>query len=72
MYQLCFTSDLQRQLVNLHVLKLSLAALGVVLHGLVVSHGEDEVGLGDATTIYEEFHGQFIHKDIYIIGLLAV
>lgn len=47
---------LQTKLMNLHVLELSLATLGVKLHILVWSYREDEVGHGDATTIYEELN----------------
>lgn len=47
---------LQAELMNLQVLELSLAILGVELHILVWSYREDEVGHGDATAIYEEFY----------------
>ena len=47
---------LQAELMNLQVLELSLAILGVELHILVWSYWEDEVGHGDATAIYEELN----------------
>ena len=47
---------LQAELMNLQVLELSLATLGVELHILVWSYWEHEVGHGDATAIYEEFY----------------
>ena len=47
---------LQAELMNLQVLELSLAILGVELHILVWSYREDEVGHGDSTTIYEELN----------------
>ena len=47
---------LQAELMNLQVLELSLAILGVELHILVWSYREDEVGHGDATAIYEELN----------------
>ena len=47
---------LQAELMNLQVLELSLATLGVELHILVWSYWEDEVGYGDTTAIYEEFN----------------
>ena len=47
---------LQAELMNLQVLELSLATLGVELHILVWSYREHEVGHGDATAIYEEFY----------------
>mgnify|MGYP004530682837 FL=1 len=47
---------LQAELMNLQVLELSLATLGVELHILVWSYWEDEVGHGDATAIYEELY----------------
>lgn len=42
--------------MNLQVLELSLATLGVELHIFVWSYWEDEVGHGDAAAIYEEFN----------------
>ena len=42
--------------MNLQVLELSLATLGVEFHILVWSYREDEVGHGDAAAIYEEFN----------------
>ena len=47
---------LQAELMNLQVLELSLATLGVELHILVWSYWEHEVGHGDATAIYEELY----------------
>ena len=47
---------LQAELMNLQVLELSLAILGVELHILVWSYREDEVGHSDATAIYEELY----------------
>ena len=47
---------LQAELMNLQVLELSLAILGVELHILVWSYREDEVGHSDATAIYEELN----------------
>ena len=47
---------LQAELMNLQVLELSLAILGVELHILVWSYREHEVGHGDATAIYEELN----------------
>ena len=42
--------------MNLQVLELSLATLGVELYILVWSYWEDEVGHGDAAAIYEELN----------------
>ena len=47
---------LQTKLVNLQVLELCLAILGVELHILVWSYREHEVGHGDAAAIYEELY----------------
>ena len=47
---------LQAELMNLQVLELSLAILGVELHILVWSYREDEVGHGDTAAVYEEFN----------------
>ena len=47
---------LQAELMNLQVLELSLAILGVELHILVWSYREDEVGHGDTAAIYEELN----------------
>lgn len=58
--------------MNLQVLELSLATLGVEFHILVWSYREDEVGHGDAAAIYEEFNRRLIYEDINMIGLLAI
>ena len=58
--------------MNLQILELSLAILGVELHILVWSYWEDEVGHGDTTAIYEEFNRRLIYEDINMIGLLAI
>ena len=47
---------LQAELMNLQVLELSLATLGVELHILVWSYREHEVGHGDTAAIYEELN----------------
>ena len=47
---------LQAELMNLQVLELSLAILGVELHILVWSYREDEIGHGDTAAIYEELY----------------
>ena len=47
---------LQTELMNLQVLELSLATLGIKLHILVWSYREDEVGHGDTASIYEELN----------------
>ncbi len=58
--------------MNLQVLELCLATLGVELHILIWSYREDEVGHGDATAIYEELYRRLIYEDINMIGLLAI
>ena len=58
--------------MNLQVLELSLAILGIKLHILVWSYWEDEVGHGDATAIYEEFNRRLIYEDINMVSLLAI
>lgn len=58
--------------MNLQVLELSLAILGVELHIFVWSYREHEVGHGDTTAIYEEFNRRLIYEDINMIGLLAI
>lgn len=40
----------------LNVVKFSFTSLGIELYILVWSYREDEVGHGDATTIYEELY----------------
>ena len=47
---------LQAELMNLQVLELSLAILGVELYILVWSYRKDEVGHGDTAAVYEEFN----------------
>ena len=42
--------------MNLQVLELSLATLGVEFHILVWSYWEHEVGHGDTAAIYEELY----------------
>ena len=42
--------------MNLQILEISLAILGVELHILVWSYREHEVGHGDTTAIYEELN----------------